>query len=62
MKKKSTVVNQPDKVEANNPELLAQQIHNLHNQKMYRYYAHWDFSHGRVNKFPFGSDRGPLAF
>jgi len=59
MKKKTTIVNQPDKTETSKSELLTLQI--LH-QKMYRDHSHCDHTHGRVNKFPFGSSHGPLAF
>jgi hypothetical protein len=59
MKKKTTIVDQPDKTEAIKPELLM----NLpRNQKMYRDHSHHDHLHGRVNKFPFGSSHGPLFF
>jgi len=59
MKKKTTTVNQPDKTETNKPELLTP---HAHNPKMYRDHAHYNYVHGRVNKFPFGSDQGPVAF
>ncbi|MFI5158109.1 MAG: hypothetical protein ACHQF4_04545 [Sphingobacteriales bacterium] len=58
MKKKSTVVNQPGKTEANKPEVLMPQNHIKSNHLPQ---SLWDHSHGR-SKFPFGSDRGPLAF
>jgi hypothetical protein len=59
MKKKTAVVNQPDKTEAIKPEMQAAQ--NLA-QKMYRDHTHCDHSHGRVNKFPFGGSHGPWSF
>jgi hypothetical protein len=59
MKKKTTTVIQPDKTETIKPELLSAQAQN---QKMYRDHSHCDHSHGRVNKFPFGSSHGPLFF
>ncbi|MFI5139908.1 MAG: hypothetical protein ACHQIM_18950, partial [Sphingobacteriales bacterium] len=59
MKKKTTTVNQPDKTEISKSELLASQTLN---QKMYRDHAHHNYIHGRVNKFPFGSNQGPVAF
>jgi hypothetical protein len=59
MKKKSTIVNQPEKTETNKSELLTP---HTTNQKMYRDHTHHNFIHGRVNKFPFGSDQGPVAF
>ena len=59
MKKTTTTVNQPDKTESNKSELLP--LHAF-NQKMYRDHAHHNYIHGRVNKFPFGSNQGPVAF
>jgi len=59
MKKKSTVVNQPEKTEAIKPEVFTPQNH----IKINHHSAHslCDHSHGR-SKFPFGSDRGPAFF
>jgi len=60
MKKKITVVSQPEKTEANNIELLI--IQNP-NPKMYRDHKVCDHhTHGRANKFPFGSSHGPAFF
>lgn len=59
MKKKTTIVNQPDKTETSKSELL---IFQITSQKMYRDHTHFDHSHGRVNKFPFGINHGPCAF
>jgi len=59
MKKKSTIVNQPDKTETSNAETL--NSHNI-NKKVYRDHSLCDHSHGRLNKFPFGSAHGPAAF
>jgi hypothetical protein len=59
MKKKTTVVNQPNKVEANKSGLLTSLAPV---QKMYRDHTSFDHFHGRVNKFSFGSDHGPIAF
>jgi len=60
MKKKTTLVTQPDKTEIGQTEVPANQ--NL-NQKMYRDHKVYDhYSHGRVNKFPFGSSSGPVCF
>ena len=59
MKKKTTLVDQPDKTETIKPELLTTLSRN---QKMYRDHSHHDHLHGRVNKFPFGSSHGPLFF
>ena len=60
MKKKTTLVSQPDKAETNNIELVI--IQNA-NPKMYRDHKVCDHhTHGRVNKFPFGSSHGPLFF
>jgi len=59
MKKKTTVVNQPDKTETIKAELLNGQALT---PKMYRDHAHYDHSHGRVNRFPFGSNLGPSSF
>jgi hypothetical protein len=58
MKKKSSVVNQPDKTEAIKPEVLMPQNHIKSNHLAHSLCDHW---HGR-SKFPFGSDRGPMAF
>jgi hypothetical protein len=59
MKKKATIVNQPDKVETCKSELFNRHI-NV--QKLYRDHTFCDHPHGRVNRFPFGSDHGPVAF
>jgi hypothetical protein len=60
MKKKTTIVSQPDKVETNNTELLTNQPITA---KMYRDHKVCDHhTHGRANKFPFGSSNGPLFF
>ncbi len=58
MKKKSTVVNQPDKTEAIKPEVLMPQNHIQINHSTH---SLCDHSHGR-SKFAFGSDRGPAFF
>jgi len=59
MKKKATLVIQPDKTETSKSELLTSSIPC---KKMYRDHSLCDHSHGRVNKFPFGSSHGPTAF
>lgn len=60
MKKKATIVPQPDKTEATHPELLA---NHANNPKMYRDHKVCDhYTHGRTNKFPFGSSHGPACF
>jgi len=60
MKKKITIVSQPEKTDTTNPELLSNQ---LHQPKMYRDHKVCDhYTHGRANKFPFGSSHGPLFF
>lgn len=58
MKKKSTLVAQPDKTETKSELTPCQNF----NQKMYRDHAHVDHTHGRINKFPFGSSHGPSPF
>jgi hypothetical protein len=60
MKKKLTIVIQPDKTETSSSELQPCQNSN---QKMYRDHKVCDhYTHGRTNKFPFGSSHGPLFF
>ncbi|MEZ2335208.1 hypothetical protein [Mucilaginibacter sp. RCC_168] len=60
MKKKATIVPQPDKTEATHSELLT---NHPNNPKMYRDHKVCDhYTHGRVNKFPFGSSHGPACF
>ncbi|WP_461448741.1 hypothetical protein [Mucilaginibacter sp.] len=62
MKKKTAQVSQPDKAETSNIELLIVQNSN---PKIYRNHNVFDchtHTHGRVNKFPFGSSHGPLFF
>jgi hypothetical protein len=59
MKKKTTIVNQPDKTETSKPE---SPVHPSLFQKLYYNHSYCDHSHGRVNKFPFGSLHGPGAF
>jgi hypothetical protein len=59
MKKKTTIVSQPDKTETIKSGL---QPHQILTQKVYRDHTVCDHAHGRVNKFPFGSDHGPVAF
>ena len=57
MKKEITIVAQPDKTETNSSE---QTINQTRTQKMYRDHKVYDHrTHGRVNKFPFGSCNGP---
>ncbi|WP_428330041.1 hypothetical protein [Mucilaginibacter sp.] len=58
MKKKTTTVNQPDKTETTKPELLTRQVIV---QKLHRDHTFCDHSHGRVNRYPFGSSHGPSA-
>ncbi|MGZ3872362.1 MAG: hypothetical protein ACXVJD_05570 [Mucilaginibacter sp.] len=58
MKKKATIVNQPDKTETIKSESLVYQNTVI---KIY-HHTYCDHSHGRVNKFPFGSNNGPGAF
>ncbi len=59
MKKKATIVSQPDKTVANKsgPSAHQVQIHKLHLD-----HSFCDHSHGRVNRFPFGSNNGPFPF
>jgi hypothetical protein len=59
MEKKTILVAQPDKTETAKTEISTSQTHP---KKMYRDHSHYDHLHGRVNKFPFGSSHGPLAF
>ena len=60
MKKKYTLVSQSDKTGTENAEL---QTNKNSNQKMYRDHRGSDFlTHGRCNKFPFGSGHGPASF
>ncbi|MFD2871634.1 hypothetical protein ACFS5N_04075 [Mucilaginibacter ximonensis] len=60
MKKKDTMVFQSDKPEADSTEA---QISKNNYQKMYRDHRSSDYyTHGRRNKFPFGSSQGPLYF
>lgn len=59
MKKKTTLVSQPDKTETTRPEFVGR-VAVTH--KMYRDHSHCDHSHGRVNKYPFGSMHGPFSF
>jgi len=58
MKKKSTIVNQPDKTETIHAEML--NTHSIKNVN--RDHSLCDHSHGRLKKFPFGSAHGPAAF
>jgi hypothetical protein len=59
MKKKATIVDQPDKVEASRSELPT---NSFPIKKMYRDHSVCDHNHGRMNKYPFGSGHGPLPF
>lgn len=59
MKKKATIVNQPNKTGASKSEPLA---HHMHVYKPHFDHSFCDHSHGRVNRFPFGSNNGPFAF
>jgi len=60
MKKKTTIVAQPDKAETINSELSTTANPNA---KMYRDHKVCDHhTHGRANKFPFGSSHGPMFF
>ena len=59
MKKKTAIVNQPDKTETGKLEMPP---HHNPVQKIYFHHSFCDHSHGRVNKFPFGSLHGPGAF
>jgi len=60
MKKKTTIASQLDNAGTNSPELLVNQTLN---QKMYRDHKVYDHhTHGRANKFPFGSSHGPIYF
>jgi hypothetical protein len=60
MKKKATIVPQLDKTEATHLELLT---NHTNNPKMYRDHKVCDhYTHGRVNKYPFGSSHGPACF
>jgi len=60
MKRKTTIVNQPDKTEtiASATSSTTQTFA----PKMYRDHKHTDHSHGRVNRFSIGSSRGPAFF
>ncbi|MEO3402290.1 hypothetical protein AAFN85_00200 [Mucilaginibacter sp. CAU 1740] len=59
MKKQTTIVSQPDKTET----IPAAPVNcQPSNQKTYRNHSHCDHSHGRVNKFAIGSNRGPCFF
>jgi hypothetical protein len=66
MKKKAIVVCQPDETETSKLEVpihhLEVPIHHNCTQKIYFHHSFCDHSHGRVNKFPFGSLHGPGAF
>ncbi|QKJ28843.1 hypothetical protein HQ865_03425 [Mucilaginibacter mali] len=60
MKKNDILIAQPVKTETGNPAL---QIQPITGQKMYRDHKVCDhYTHGRVNKFPFGSSQGPVCF
>jgi len=59
MKKKITLVNQPDKTETNKSEFSS---HRHIQIRFYRDHTFCDHSHGRVNRFPFGSGAGPIAY
>lgn len=57
MKKKTTLVVQPDKTEPIKPEAHS----HIPAKRTYLNFSVCDHSHGRVNRFPFGSDHGPLT-
>jgi hypothetical protein len=60
MKKKTYIVSQPEKTDTNCSEQPAMEGHN---PKVYRDHKICDhYTHGRVNKFPFGSSHGPAFF
>ena len=59
MKKKITEVIQPEKVETAKPILAARHVHAY---RLHHDHSFCDHSHGRVNRFPFGSSHGPEAF
>jgi len=60
MKKRSTPVTKSDKTNTESQELHTDHIPT---QKMYRDHKSGDYHlHGRVNKFPFGSNQGPIVF
>lgn len=61
MKKKATLVNQSDKTETIKTEFLSHHYHYIA-LKFYRDHNFCDHAHGRVNRFPFGSNQGPIAF
>ena len=60
MKKKTTLVNQPEKTETIKPDLFTR-IFSFH-ITYYRDHHFCDHAHGRVNRHPFGGARGPIAF
>lgn len=57
--KKKALVNQSDKTETIKTEFLS---HHYIAIKFYREHNFCDHAHGRVNRFPFGSNQGPVAF
>jgi hypothetical protein len=59
MKKKDILVNQPDKTETIKSEFLSYRHIVI---KFYCNHTFCDHSHGRLNRFPFGSGQGPIAF
>jgi len=58
MKKKTTLVVQPGKTEATKPETHS----HTPAKKTFLNFSVCDHSHGRMNRFPFGSGHGPLTF
>jgi hypothetical protein len=62
MKKKTTLVVQPDKTETVKPETQNHMEAHSHvpAKRSYLDFSVCDHSHGRLNRFPFGSDRGPF--
>jgi len=58
MKKKTTTVVQPDKTEAIKPEVHS----HVHSKRTFLNFSVCDHSHGRINRFPFGSGHGPSTF
>ena len=60
MKKNTTLVNQPGKTETIKSDLLPHQF--TIQITYYKSHLFCNHSHGRVNRYPFGGGRGPIAF
>jgi hypothetical protein len=59
MKKKTTLANQSDKTETNKSEFISYRHIHI---RFYHDYTFCDHSHGRINRYPFGSGKGPIAY